>query len=66
MFLLYSYFINNSNFWQVYLRVVLETYAFLKGRQDNKWCSLKSLTFQTGQKNWDGGSIFFVPIPTYS
>ena len=25
--------------------IVLETYIFLKGRQDNKWCSLKKFDF---------------------
>ena len=28
----------------------MKTYIFSKGRQDNKWCSLKKLTFQIGQK----------------
>ena len=28
--------------------VVLETYTFLKGRQDNKWCSLKKFNFSEG------------------
>ena len=37
--------------------MVLETYTFLKGRWDNKWYFLKSLTFQTGQTKWNGGSI---------
>ena len=36
----------------------MEIYTFLKGRQDNKWCSLKKFDFQTGQKKWDGGSIY--------
>ena len=36
----------------------MKIYTFLKGRQDNKWSSLKSLTFQIEQKKWDGGSVF--------
>ena len=35
----------------------METYTFLKNRQDINDVPLKSLTFQTGQTKWDGGSI---------
>ena len=30
--------------------VILETYTFLKGRQDNKWCSLKKFDFSNRTK----------------
>ena len=36
----------------------METYTFLKGRQDNKWCSLKKFDFSNMTKKWDGGSIY--------
>ena len=28
----------------------METYTFLKGRQDNKWCSLKKFDFSNRTK----------------
>ena len=37
--------------------VVLEINTFLKGRQDNKWCSLKKFDFQIGQKSGTEGVI---------
>ena len=45
----------------IFLRVVLETYTFLKGRQDNKWCSLKKFDFSNRTKKWDGGSTSVIP-----
>ena len=35
----------------------MEIYTFLKGRQNNKWCSLKNFDFlNKTKKKWDGGS----------
>ena len=35
----------------------METYTFLKCRQDNKWYSLKKFDFSNKTKKGDGGSI---------
>ena len=45
------------NFLINFLRVVLETYTFLKGKQVNKWCFLKKFYFSNRTKKVDGGSI---------
>ena len=39
--------------------MVLETYTFLKVDKTINDIPLKNLTFQTGQKKWDGGSIIY-------
>ena len=40
----------------------METYTFLKGRQDNKWCSLKKFNFSNRTKKMGRREYIFVEL----
>ena len=40
----------------------METYTFLKGRQDNKWCSLKKFDFFKHDKKSGTEGVFIVTL----
>ena len=40
----------------------MKTYTFLKGRQDNKWCSLKKFDFSNRTKKVRQREYIFLPM----